>query len=226
MRARANLFFSPHPDDLVYSAFAAITEHAGKGDAIVFFNATRFTKWGLLPMNVATLVRTVEETIILTRLRLGCSFMWIDDYSLRDKDNEKKELSSNLVPFRQPLRNLFCPLGIGGHPDHLAVRNFAIEYWLKYKVKPRIWFYEDLPYAARIPKIDDAVEKCISQIPHLQGLLTIRYKPLNSTLFRKKLFFSRLYVTQNDHTALFEDHGKQLGKKCDSPYAERYCCSG
>jgi len=223
----ANLFLSPHPDDLVYSAFGAVSRLSGKADALVFFNVTRFTKWGLLPKNIVTPVRTVEEAIILARLRLGISFLWMDDYSLRGRAGEK-QLSLELIHCRPPLQNLFCPLGIGDQPDHLAVRDLAVRYWRKMSHKPRIWFYEDLPYAARIPRIDEVVENCVRSISQSEGLRasTLQYWPLDSPLFRKKLFFSRLYLSQNDQTELLERHGRELGKKCNSAYAERYLCSG
>jgi len=223
----ANLFLSPHPDDLVYSAFGAVSKHSGKASALVFFNVTRFTKWGLLPKNIVTAVRTVEEAIILGRLHLGISFLWMDDYSLRGRSGEK-QLPLELIHSRQPLQNLFCPLGIGDQPDHLAVRDFAIRYWTKMPRKPRIWFYEDLPYAARIPRIDGTVENCVRGISQLEGLreAVLQYWPLDPALFRKKLFFSRLYLSQNDQTELLERHARELGKQCSSAYAERYVCSG
>jgi len=225
MVSHANLFLSPHPDDLVYSAFAAITEHGGEGDALVFFNASRFTRWGLLPKNVATMMRTFEERIVLALLRLGSSFLWMDDSSSRGNAIEGREFRSKPVYFHQQLRNLFCPLGIGEHPDHLAVRDLGIEYWVRCRSKPRIWFYEDLPYAAKIPRVDDIVEKCIRRLPNLGGHLEVRYKPLTAGLFRKKLFFSRLYITQNDQTELLRSRGRELGRRCGAPYAEAYVSS-
>lgn len=220
----ANLFVSPHPDDLVYSAFAAITGHSGDADAVILFNVSRFTKWGLLPKNIVTVMRTVEETMILTRLGMRPSFLWMDDSSIRTKPVDRNELVLKLAHLRKPPRNLYCPLGMGQHPDHLAARDAAITYWLNCGSKPRICFYEDLPYAARISRLDLEFERCVRSLPRPRRQLSVHYEPLNADLLRKKAFFSRLYITQNDHTKLLERHGKELGRRCGSSYAERYVC--
>ncbi len=44
---------------------------------------------------------------------------------------------------------LFCPAGIGGHIDHLAVRNTLLLHWAQLAQQFRIAFYEDLHYASR-----------------------------------------------------------------------------
>lgn len=219
------MFLSPHPDDLVYSAFSALMEQPEVGLAIVFFNVSRFTRWGLLPKTFVTVTRTFEEKVILTRLQLKSSFLWLEDSSSRSYQIDRQIIDSKLNGFHGPVRNLFCPLGISGHSDHLAVRNAAINYWLKRDAKPRICFYEDLPYAAKMEEIEHEVDICVRQLSRFCGRLSVCYYALNADQFKRKLFFSRLYLTQNDHTSLLTKHAEELGKRCGRAYAERYVCS-
>ena len=225
MASLANLFLSPHPDDLVYSAFAAITAHSGDVNAVILFNVSRFTKWGLLPKNLVTMMRTLEETMILSRLGLRPSFLWMDDYSIRTKPIDRNELALKLAQLGNPTGTLYCPLGIGKHPDHLAARDAAIAYWLSCKCKPRICFYEDLPYAARIDRVDLEFERCVRSLPQSLPKLSVHYEPLSAELLRKKAFFSGLYLTQTDHRRLLERRGMELGRRCSSLCAERCVCS-
>jgi len=225
MTPQIDLFLSPHPDDLVYSAFAEIIERRNKRAAVVFFNASRFTRWGILPKNLVTIMRTIEEVLILSSLGLRTSFLWLEDSSTRSAEVDKDEVAFSLDKFRGRVRSLFCPLALTGHPDHVMVRNVAVDYWLRCRNRPRISFYEDLPYAARIDGVDNQVEGCVKRLSKVCADLSVRYKPLSVDLFRRKLFFSRLYLTQNDQTRLLEKHGKELGQRCGSSYAEKYVCT-
>jgi hypothetical protein len=114
---------------------------------------------------------------------------------------------------------------MGMHPDHLAARDAAISHWLNCESKPRICFYEDLPYAARIDRVDFEFDRCVRSLPQSLPKLSVHYEPLMPDLLRKKAFFSRLYLTQTDHSKLLERHAEELGRRCSSSYAERYVCS-
>jgi LmbE family N-acetylglucosaminyl deacetylase len=219
------LFLSPHPDDLVYSAFCALTENAGDGTAVVFFNVSRFTKRGLLPKYFVTMVRSIEERLILARLRIRSSFLWMEDSSCRRSPIDQDSVRSKLIAFHESYRYIYCPLGIYGHLDHLAVRSAGIDYWLKSGKKSKIRFYEDLPYAARVKEVESEVETCVSELTKSCGPLSIHYHPMNFDLVRRKLFFSRLYLTQNNHSKLLKKHAEELGKQCNRAYAERYVSS-
>ncbi|HXQ92469.1 MAG TPA: PIG-L family deacetylase [Nitrososphaerales archaeon] len=222
----STLFLSPHPDDLVYSAFSALTEHSRGGTGVTFFNVSRFTKWGLLPKYFVTPMRTLEERIILTRLRVRSSFLWMEDSSSRSCPISMQKIASKLNQFSGTFEYIFCPLGISGHPDHLAVRRVAIDYWrLKCDGKPSICFYEDLPYAAKVKEIEVEVERCLGELSRSCDDLSICYRPMSTDQFNRKVVFSRLYLTQNDQSKLLKKHAQVIGKQCDRAYAERYVCS-
>ena len=222
----STLFLSPHPDDLVYSAFSALTEQRGVGTGVTFFNVSRFTKWGLLPKYFVTPMRTLEERIILARLRVRSSFLWMEDSSSRGCPINAQKIASKLNQFSGTFEYIFCPLGISGHPDHLAVRRVAIDYWrLKCDGKPSICFYEDLPYAAKVKEIEVEVERCVRELSRSCDDLSICYRPMSNDQFNRKVAFSRLYLTQNDQSELLKKHAQVIGKKCGRAYAERYVCS-
>jgi len=220
-----SLFLSPHPDDLVYSAFCALTENAGAGTAVVFFNVSRFTKRGLLPKYFVTVTRSVEEKLILARLRISSSLLWMEDSSCRQHPIDQDSVRSKLIPFRGTYQYIFCPLGVSGHLDHLAVRSAGVDYWLKSGKRSRICFYEDLPYAGRMKEIESELDSCMSELTKCCGRLSIYYNSMNADLIQRKLFFSRLYLTQNNHTKLLKKHAEELGKQCKREYAERYVSS-
>jgi LmbE family N-acetylglucosaminyl deacetylase len=219
------LFLSPHPDDLVYSAFCAITESAGVGRAVVFFNVSRFTKWGLLPKHIVTMMRSLEEKLILARLQIESSFLWMEDSSCRPDMINQGLVSSKLMDIRGAYQCIYCPLGISGHTDHLAVRSAGVDLWLRSGKRSRICFYEDLPYAARLRDVESEVETRVRELTHFCGQLSVRYHPMDRDRVKRKMFFSRLYITQNNHSRLLRMHAKELGKRCRGEYAEKYVSS-
>ncbi len=221
----SSLFLAPHPDDLIYSAFSALLDHAEVGTAVVFFNVSRFTKWGLLPKYIVTIMRTTEERIILTRLRVRSKFLWMEDSSVRTYPIEGRQIATKLKGLQGTFRHVFCPLGVSAHSDHLAVRSAAIDYWISCDRRPSLCFYEDLPHAARMKDIEVEVETRVGELSQCCGELSVRYRPLEESQFRRKLSFSKLYLTQNDHRVLLEEHARGVGKRCGSTYAERYFCS-
>ena len=44
---------------------------------------------------------------------------------------------------------LFCPSGIGGHVDHVAIRLVTVRHYDRLASLYRLAFYEDLPYASQ-----------------------------------------------------------------------------
>ena len=206
----------------MYSAFAALSKYAGRADSLIFFNSSRFTKWGLLPRIPVTLARTAEDKLILARLGLASSYLWMNDSSVRRSGISNEELDSKVSRPSGQIRDMFCPLGVANHPDHVAVRDVALKIWQAELKRPQLYFYEDLPYAARIKNVDQEIERCIKTISGSCRKLSIRYWPLSKQLFKRKLFFSRLYLTQNDHTKVLEQHARELGSMSGFAYAERY----
>ena len=77
-----NLLLSPHPDDLVFSAFSILTK---KEDnlALVFFNVSSFTRWPVKSKKLVTGYRTLEDRAILRSLKTKVKYLNLEDNSLK-----------------------------------------------------------------------------------------------------------------------------------------------
>ncbi len=117
---------------------------------------------------------------------------------------------------------LYSPLGVGGHPDHLFVRDFALSIWKGMKGKTVMFFYEDLPYAARTKDLEATERELVIEVGEICGRLEAKCFPLTKNALRRKRLYSRLYLTQTDQSDLILSHAKKVGEECGLEYAERY----
>jgi len=204
------LFFSPHPDDLVYSAFSALIDPSNKKVAVTVFNLSRFTKWGLGSPRLISAFRKLED-------RLAFTLLGIKSFHLDQPDTSLVE--SKRFPLKLLYRPniIYSPLGVGSHPDHLMTRGLAVHVWLEAKRIPRLLFYEDLPYAARCENYGSVLETLSREV----GLLKPRFIPLSDYQLRLKMLFSRLYITQTDNTSLLRQRAEENGLKSGVRYAEK-----
>ncbi len=84
---------------------------------------------------------------------------------------------------------LYSPLGVGGHPDHLFVRDFALSIWKGMKGKTVMFFYEDLPYAARMKDLGATEKELAIEVGEVCGRVEARCLPLTkNALWRKRLY--------------------------------------
>jgi hypothetical protein len=116
---------------------------------------------------------------------------------------------------------LYSPLGVGGHPDHLFVRDLALSIWKGMKRKTAMLFYEDLPYAARTKDLEATEKELAIEVGGICGRLEARCLPLTKNALRRKRLYSRLYLTQTDQSDLILSHAKKVGEECGLEYAER-----
>lgn len=223
MESGYNLLLSPHPDDLVLSGYSAICERREK-QAIEFFNVSSFTRWRLKSKLLVTAYRTLEDRVILGLLNVKVSFLFLGDTSVSIEGRHsiclgdlKALLSSSGIPHK-----LFCPLGIGGHLDHMFVRQSGIDLWQSWGKEPELFFYEDLPYAALDLRSGYSFERCLLDVKHCCGVLRIAWRPLTKIEMRAKLLACRAYASQTNHANLLTEHARVLGKECSADFAERY----
>lgn len=163
-RASRHVFFSPHPDDIAYSAFASLARvPAGEPRTLV----TVFSRscWSFrAPVEpgqaLAVSARRLEEDLRFARAQ-GAALVPLGfrDTSLRGLpeggEYRRSAAEDPLYPalvaeLRQVLEGegpgVVChvPLGLGGHVDHLLVRDAVLA--LRGGARG-VSFYEDLPYA-------------------------------------------------------------------------------
>jgi len=203
------LLLSPHPDDLVYSAFSALIEPFNRKVAVTVFSLSRFTKWGLGSPRLVSTFRKLED-------KLAFTLLGVRSFHLDQPD-------TSVVVARRSTPRLVCrpniiysPLAVGSHPDHLVTRGLAIRMWLEANRRPRLFFYEDLPYAARGVGYEGVLEALSCEV----GLLKPHFIPLSEYQLRLKMLFSRLYITQTDYTGLLRRRAEENGLNCGVRYAE------
>jgi LmbE family N-acetylglucosaminyl deacetylase len=210
---------SPHPDDLVYSAFSVLNHGLSLRIAVVLFNVSCFTKWGLKPKPLVSLLRTLEDKVALGLLGVKPVHVYLGDTTARRRPLTGG-LELRLLEDSAPQR-IYCPLGIGSHPDHLITRRVALEHWIKWGKQPEFYLYEDLPYAARLRETDELERGCVKALESC-GNVTRMYQTLSQEQMMKKLRISRLYVSQNDQTKLLSKRAKEVGAEFGVEYAEKF----
>jgi hypothetical protein len=224
-----DLLLSPHPDDLVYSAYASLSDRTRPKLGVVFFNVSRFALGRLLPMVPVTALRTLEDRLILGWNGVKARYFFLRDSSLRENNDNQSLGRWPLAPGPSvggtPHR-IFAPLGVGAHEDHLLVRKAAISWWsTEYRRIPQICFYEDLPYAARSENLWAEEERIVNELEAECGVLQPEHWRLRPPLLRRKLLFSRFYLSQADKVELFLTHAIQVGRLSGDGPAERYFCT-
>jgi hypothetical protein len=223
-----DLLLSPHPDDLVYSAYAALSDRARPKVGVVFFNVSKFARGRLLPTIPVTAFRTLEDRLILGRNGVKTSYLFLRDSTTRDDGNHELArwpLAPGPSAVSLPQR-IFAPLGVGGHEDHLLVRRAAISWWSAgYGRIPQVCFYEDLPYAAKSRNLEEEEKRITDELEAECGALRAEHWRLEPSLLRRKLLFSRLYLSQADKAELFLRHAVRVGRVSDDGPAERYFCT-
>jgi LmbE family N-acetylglucosaminyl deacetylase len=151
---------SPHPDDLCFSIGGLLARGlSGAAHAIVAFSRSRYAPQTLDAdgdETKVTALRGAEDSRYLanigaTRTALGLpdctlrSDRWQDYFEVDCAPALLRRLLDAIGPLvsDRPSATVLSPLAIGGHRDHLAVRDTA----LATVPIERLMFYEDLPYA-------------------------------------------------------------------------------
>jgi hypothetical protein len=165
------VFISPHHDDVCFSMAATALLCQG-GQLINVFTQSDYAV-AQTPLfenrneriRYVTSLRTREDQIFaeacnLTRHDLMLeepSLIDIHPFDLTDSQIEAKRLDSILIDYVIGLSqvnignksDLFCPMGIGGHRDHVSVLTAVVNALPRLRDSYNLYFYEDLHYASR-----------------------------------------------------------------------------
>ncbi len=222
---------SAHPDDLVFSAFSALLDRSSSKIGLIFFNVSSSTRWGPVPrgwLNLPQLaisgLRILEDKFALGNLGVKS----VHFHNADSKASKRYEMKMNAVrifPFPQLPARVYTPLGLGGHPDHISVRNVAVYLWRNFQKRPRLIFYEDLPYAFLLQNRGQEERKCFEELERELGKnLQTEYSPLAPKELARKLRYMRLYFSQMNSSSLsqFAQYARLVGRECGMEYAERF----
>jgi LmbE family N-acetylglucosaminyl deacetylase len=216
-----DLLLSPHPDDVVYSAFSILNDGLRRKVVATPFNVSDFSRLKRslkLPKEIVSFWRTIEDRLVMRALGVEVFYLFFPDSLVRTGvgfaglERLADRLSSSTA-------RIVAPLGVGGHPDHIATRDFAVKQF-RDKLVPELVLYEDLPYAADSEDVEEE-ENSILLALNLPGVNAWLNK-MNARAFKRKIMFSRLYLSQSDRATILERHATYLGGKCGARFAERF----
>jgi len=210
-----HIYLSPHHDDICFS----LAHFAGRygGDLVNLFTRSHYVAAGQdLPADPAASVETVtrlrrEEDLRFTRATglvrhdlelLEPGLCGRGPFDRAGLDAEIGSLSQQLVPYLLTLlpeggrqsANLFCPMGIGGHRNHLSTLLVVRAAYEALRSRCTLYLYEDLPYAS-VPAARDAGLRHASQVFRGFGL-SGSLMPLSATDSARKMERIRLYASQ------------------------------
>jgi LmbE family N-acetylglucosaminyl deacetylase len=163
------LYLSPHCDDIAYSLAGRILSHgyrAAQGLVVTMFTQSNFAPYAApdLDTNEITRLRRGEEAAFCDALNLQVVSLPLSEAPLRGYwttgalfvTREAARLDPVIATVEVWLQALarqyepdevYAPLGIGGHVDHLVARLAAQSV---FGTRCRLLLYEDLPYAGEL----------------------------------------------------------------------------
>lgn len=167
----ADLYLAPHFDDICFS-LGAYVRRRRRGILLTLFSISRYVA---RPDELQ--IKASERTAAISALRLAEDLAFarqvglrqltagLDEAPVRGRepfDTDKAAADAILLdrqvidaifaaaPERAagPRPWLYCPMGIGGHVDHVAVLTIVLKHYEALRASYRIAFYEDLHYAS------------------------------------------------------------------------------
>lgn len=167
MPVRDFVFLSPHRDDACFS-LGLLARMTG-GTLVNLFTRSQYTLATVDEFSPATIaevsaIRHAEDRGFITMCNLHeIDLQWSEaplrGYRPFDGDDLDTEIDSFAPQLHRalgalnqssflPKAWLFCPMGIGGHRDHLIVRNALLRDLGELERRFSVAFYEELPYAS------------------------------------------------------------------------------
>jgi hypothetical protein len=202
---------------LVYSAYAILSEKSRPKLAVTVFAISGFTRFGLLPKQIVSPARIFEERLVLGIIGIKVSILFErDSLARRNRPGSRAPLgrfSNGSYP------RIVAPLGVGGNPDHLTVREAALSLWSR-SHGCDLALYEDLPYAAKSMNLESEEASIVSTLEVER--IHEECMPLSPFQMRNKLLLSTLYLTQTVKTGTLLQHARSVGSKIGQAYAERF----
>jgi LmbE family N-acetylglucosaminyl deacetylase len=148
------VILSPHPDDAVLSAWSALTRD---GDVRVLNVCAALPPPGPAPAwdrltgardgAERMRERLAEDAIALARAGREAQNLGFLDAHYRDAPLDRSTLAASIREAAGAAGELWAPAGIGGHSDHVDVRDAALA--VERDGGPPVTLYAELPYAAR-----------------------------------------------------------------------------
>jgi len=196
------LIFSPHLDDAVFSCTGLVLDNPGSVVATVFAGWPVHTdapgRWdsacGFSSAHKATETRRKEDRRALTLLGAGWDHGALLDSQYGPPVPERPSLIRRYVEQQvaryQPAKVLI-PLGLK-HPDHIELRNQALEVCRESRGGPEWLAYTDLPYGEEWPSLIETARNSIES----GGFRRLRFVKSPAVDVERKLQAVECYASQ------------------------------
>jgi hypothetical protein len=174
------------------------------------YTSTDFMATGRIQAVDASHLRRTEDEAFAARLGLQMKDLALPEallrgyhpFDLRGIERDAVQLDEALCPLLADIGatagphriDLFCPLGVGGHRDHVATLMVVIENLSALSEHFRVCFYEDLPYASYAASRETAASRLKAWLSPRK--LVRQVLALNDSQFAEKLESARLYRSQ------------------------------
>lgn len=156
-----DIFFSPHPDDIAYSCFGAIHASRNKKIIVTVYPVSRYSfDSAQNDVTETTTLRKKEDRLFAKSENADILFLDYADSSitmLAPKKYSNLGLGHDIhfVLSNNSPSNIYLPIAIGWHTDHINLRDIILSIVKKNKqLVNRVYLYEDLPYACDFSTID------------------------------------------------------------------------
>lgn len=148
------VIISPHFDDAIFSVGGKLSQIARPVKTITICGGmpsdpTALSSWdkrcGFLSGIEASTKRKIEDSKACQKIKADSTHLFFTDFpysGTKSSSMISKELEKNISDAQE----IWAPLGIGNHADHIASRNAALE--LASKKSIPIALYADAPYAS------------------------------------------------------------------------------
>lgn len=162
-----HLIVSPHLDDAWFSLGGSLNEWRKRNEVVLVVDVFSIQSWTMyedLPLSHAVSVRKREERLNARRDGVRLKFLDLREGLLRgyplqfpqavNWTIDLETLDHIVTGLGKVIRAyepnaIYFPLGIGGHVDHLLVREVSTILGSSFRLDDiNIQFYEDLPYAS------------------------------------------------------------------------------
>lgn len=204
------IYLSPHFDDVCFS-LGMTAKMRGGGQLINIFTRSNHMANNNAPTEEITSIRDREdahfaESCVLHRECLGLSeatVLGLAPFDLKNIEQEVSLLEKKLIPLlygilsenRGHMAEIYCPLAIGRHRNHLSVFSVILNSWSTLREKSKIFFYEDLPYASDIDSRIEAIKRLNSYFPPTN--IFRHANQMDETEMNEKLSLVALYQSQH-----------------------------
>lgn len=181
------------------------------GHLVNIFTRSNYTAGGLASLDEVTKMRGAEDAVFSATCSLHGHDLGLSDapvlgltpFDLKDIDREVDEVDRSLMPLLLSLLDgggadnaeVYCPLAVGRHRNHLSVFLSVVRAWAALQEKARIFFYEDLPYASNIESRKEAVQRLLHHFPQKKFLR--HANQMTEDEMNRKLELASIYKSQH-----------------------------